>query len=136
MNHCLLSHLITSGTSSRDSRNSRKNKRFSGGKNNESRTILGKYELKSPPYILDVIKSGYRLPLTSKPTPFLAKNNASSFRHKEFVTDSIQKLLKNNCISEVKTAPTCVADKSKLRLVIDLRHVNKLIDLKSFKYDN
>ena len=32
--------------------------------------------------------------------------------------------------------PLTVADKSKLRLVIDLRHVKKYIDLKSFKYDN
>ena len=32
--------------------------------------------------------------------------------------------------------PLTVAEKPKLRLCIDLRHVNKYIDLKKFKYDS
>ena len=42
---------------------------------------------------------------------------------------------------EIKTAPYCVnplavATQSKLRLVIDLRHVNKYVKQNSFKYEN
>ena len=54
---------------------------------------------------------------------------------------SIEDLLKNNCIKELDYAPHCVnpltvADKSKLRLVIDLRHVNNYEVKKKFKYEN
>lgn len=95
----------------------------------------------SPPFIVDIVKNGYRLPFISTPPPFFAKNNKSSEENHAFVTESITKLLENKCKVEIKTAPYCVnplavATQSKLRLVIDLRHVNKYVKQNSFKYEN
>ena len=100
-----------------------------------------KKELQSPPFIIDIVKNGYKLPFVSTPPPFYAKNNKSSLENQTFVTESITNLLQNKCIIETKTAPYCVnpltvATKSKLRLVIDLRHVNKYVQKNNFKYDN
>ena len=98
-------------------------------------------EIKACPFVLDIVKNGYKLDFTSEPPMYFAENNKSSFRHKKFVETSIEDLLKNNCIKELDYAPHCVnpltvADKSKLRLVIDLRHVNNYEVKKKFKYEN
>lgn len=91
--------------------------------------------------MLDIIKNGYKLPFNNTPPPFYAKNNASSLKNKEFVEQSINKLLLDGRIKEVKEPPFCVnpltvAEKhSKLRLVIDLRHINSYIDPPQFKYE-
>ena len=50
-------------------------------------------------------------------------------------------MLKNDCIKECEKVPHCVnplsvAEKPKLRLVIDLRHLNKFAITKKFKYEN
>ena len=72
----------------------------------------------------------------------MQKNNASSLKNKDFVAESIYKLLSDDRIKEVKEPPFCVnpltvAEKnSKLRLVIDLRHVNSFIDPPKFKYED
>ena len=52
--------------------------------------------------------------------------------HTEFVVKAIGELLCNNCIVEHDFQPYCVnpltvAEGKKLRLVIDLRHVNALV---------
>ena len=90
---------------------------------------------------LSMIKHGYHLPFKRKPSPFIAKNNASSLRHKDFVEDSIKELLVNRCIEQVDTASYCcnpltVAEGEKLRLVLDLRHVNECLEVEKFKYEN
>lgn len=88
-------------------------------------------KLKAPPWIMEVVKHGYSIPFKSHPSPFFARNNKSSLNNKSFVADSINKLLINKCIKEVTNIPYCVnpltvAERnSKLRLVLDLRHVNK-----------
>ena len=88
-----------------------------------------------------MVKNGYELPFTTTPPKFWAKNNASSLRNKNFVEESIVELLKNNCIEEVSEAPYCVnpltvAEGEKLRLVLDLRHVNRYLKMQKFKYEN
>ena len=98
-------------------------------------------ELETSPYVLGIIKNGYRLPLKKLPTKFFAKNNASALKHKKFVEKSIQELLLQGCIEEVQEIPHCcnpltVAEGNKLRLVLDLRHVNKSLDYPKFKYEN
>lgn len=99
-------------------------------------------KLKAPPSIMDIIKHGYSIPFKSKPLPFFAHNNKSSLKNKSFVTESIEKLLINKCIKEVTTVPYCVnpltvADhNSKLRLVLDLRHVNKHVQVVKFRYED
>ena len=54
---------------------------------------------------------------------------------------SIETLLREGCIKEVTEIPYCcnpltVAEGKKLRLVLDLRHVNEYLDFPKFKYEN
>ena len=98
-------------------------------------------DLKASPYVLNILKNGYYLPLKQDPPSFLAKNNSSSLKHKEFVSSSISELLEKGCIEEVSEIPYCsnpltVAEGEKLRLVLDLRHVNKYLNVTKFKYEN
>ena len=85
-------------------------------------------------------RNGYILPLKSVPPPFHGENNKTSFRHEGFVQGAINELLKGGLVVEVGEPPHCcnpltVSEKGgKLRLVIDLRHVNQFIDSKTFKY--
>ena len=69
------------------------------------------------------------------------KNNKSSLRNKKFVEEAIADLLKFGCIEETKERPFCcnpltVAKGEKLRLVLDLRHVNQYVTPNKFKYEN
>jgi len=98
-------------------------------------------QLDASPFVLNIVDNGYYLPLKSEPPPFRARNNASSLRHRDFVEESINKLLKNNCIGETCEVPyvcnpSTVAEGSKLRLVLDLKHVNEYLNVQKFKYEN
>ena len=92
-------------------------------------------------YILRVITNGYVLPLTSLPASKILKNNRSSLKHPQFVRASIDDLLASGAIFETKTKPfvinpLTVSDKNnKLRLVLDLRHINKFIVLGRFRFE-
>ena len=68
-------------------------------------------------------------------------NNRSAFQHPDFVTQAISELLGNCCIVEHSVPPFCVnplsvAKGKKLRLVIDLRHVNSFLVRFNFKYED
>ena len=104
--------------------------------------LFWKNELQASEFILNTIKNGYTIPFVYNPSPFFAKNNNSSLKHTWFVEEAIQSLLEKGCISETEQMPTCcnpltVATKnSKLRLVLDLRHVNQCVNLQKFKYED
>ena len=103
--------------------------------------LFWKKELKASSFVLNVISEGYLLPLSREPNRFFAKNNQSSLKYKQSVSDAINKLLAEGLIEEVSAASYCcnpltVADKGKLRLVLDLRHVNDCIIPKPFKYED
>ena len=91
---------------------------------------------------MSIITNGYRLPfMQSPPPPVFEKNNASSLRHKQFVEESIKQLQDSGCVKEVFQIPHCVnpltvAEGKKLRLVLDLRNVNKHLNITKFKYEN
>eukprot|EP00111_Clytia_hemisphaerica_P013786 TCONS_00040574-protein len=99
-------------------------------------------DLKASNFALNIVHEGYKIPFESEPPKFFAKNNASSLKNRTFVTDSITQLLKDDCIKKVDEPPHCVnpltvaEGNSKLRLVLDLRHVNRYIKPKKFKYEN
>ena len=100
-----------------------------------------KNELKPSYFVENIINNGYIMPFTSIPSPFYASNNKSSLRHPQFVSQAITELLENNCVEELKQKPYCcnpltVAEGKKLRLVLDLRHVNKHIKHNKFRYEN
>ena len=98
--------------------------------------------LKAPKFVQNIIDNGYRIPLKEPCPPFVARNNASSRNNPQFVKEAIEKLLANGCIEEVDEVPYCcnpltVAGKGeKLRLVLDLRHVNDHLTKHKFPYEN
>ena len=97
--------------------------------------------LKASKFVSSIIEHGYSLPFMEACTPFYAKNNASSLQHRNFVEDAIENLLQTGCIVETEKMPfVCnpltVAEGKKLRLVLDLRHVNQFLEKPTFKYED
>ena len=91
--------------------------------------------------MLDTIRHGYRLPFAEYPPSCFLANNRLAFQHPDFVTQAISELLANGCIVEHSVPPFCVKPLSvtegkKLRLVIDLRHVNSFLVRFKFKYED
>lgn len=104
--------------------------------------LFWKNDLKASQYILDIITDGYVIPLIQHPPSFYAKNNKSSLKHQNFVDEAIHNLLQNNCIEELTSRPYCcnpltvAENNTKLRLVLDLRHVNEFVKYTKFKYED
>ena len=98
--------------------------------------------MKASKFIISVIENGYKIPFVAEPPPFAAKNNKSSLDHQPFVDKALKDLILNGCIQAVEEEPYCcnsltVAGKAeKLRLVLDLRHVNTYVHLKSFRHED
>ena len=97
--------------------------------------------LESSQFVTCMIREGYRLPFSEYPSCCFLKNNRSAFKHPNFVVEAIEELLFNNCIVEQEfpphyVIPLTVAEGKKLRLVIDLRHVNAFISKVKFKYED
>ena len=98
-------------------------------------------ELKASSFVLDIIRGGYVIPFTKLPPVFYAKNNQSAMKNATFVEEAIETLLESQFITEISGPAHCcnplsVSEKGKLRLVLDLRHVNQFIALKSFRYED
>ena len=92
-------------------------------------------------FVLRSIREGYRIPFSCYPVPCYLKNNKYSLSHSQFVRDAISELLSNGCIIEQNFPPFCVnpltvAEGKKLRLVLDLRHVNSYLVKLKFKYED
>jgi len=94
-------------------------------------------------WVLDIIREGYKIPFVSTPMSAFSGNNKSAFEETEFVTDSITKLLKNGSVKEVKNKPYIVNPLSvaknscgKLRLILDLRYVNRHVFKETVKFDD
>ena len=97
--------------------------------------------LEASEFVLNIIREGYRLPFSEYPSKCCLRNNLSARRHGEFVAQAIIELLDNDCIVEHRNPPYCVnpltvAEGKKLRLVIDLRHVNEYLVKPNFKYED
>ena len=97
--------------------------------------------LSASKFVLNIIDNGLRLPFAEPCPPFAAKNNASSRNNRAFVEEAIQKLVRQKCVKEVEQQPFCcnpltVAKGKKLRLVLDLRHVNAFLRKFKFRYEN
>lgn len=92
--------------------------------------------------VLEVIKCGYKLPFHTIPVTENLKNNKSALQHVQFVSEEILSLLKKGCITEVSEKPhvinplTVAGNKSKLRLVLDCRHINPHLYKLKFKYED
>ena len=75
------------------------------------------------------------------PDPFSQSNHISSLVHKSFVTEAVTELLANQCINRVTEKPYICSPLSvvenaegKLRLVLNLRYLNRFLYQAKFKY--
>ena len=96
--------------------------------------------LNSPLFVRGILSQGYVIPFISLPPPVILKNNRSSLSHPTFVADAIMKLLDTGSIVEHDVPPhvvnpLTVSEGKKLRLVLDLRHVNPFTYVSKFKYE-
>jgi hypothetical protein len=94
-------------------------------------------------YIVDVIKHGYRLPLTSLPQPEWLNNNKSARDNPDFVDSEVKKLLLSGVLIELKNKPmvinaltVAINAQGKKRLVLDLRQINPLLNVHRYKYED
>ena len=100
-----------------------------------------KNELKPALFVQNIIDNGYIMPFITITPSLYAPNNKSNLMNSRFVFQAILKLLKSNCIEKIDQKPYCcnplaVAESKKLRLVLDLRHVNSFIKRNKFRYEN
>ena len=87
------------------------------------------------------MNEGYSLPFAQLPPAVFLRNNRSAFRNSEFVGAAILELLEQGLIIEVNSPPRCinplsVAEGKKLRLVLDLREVNRYLVKCNFRYED
>ena len=86
-------------------------------------------EIGANDFIVDVIENGYKMPFLTLPNQIELDNNKLTRGNPGFVTDEINKLLEKGCISLVTDKPhvinplTVANNGSKLRLVLDVRHI-------------
>ena len=93
--------------------------------------------------ILCIIQSGYIIPFYNFPPTAFLSNNRSALLEKEFVSAEIKALLDKHCVSKVSTPPTVINPLSvshqregKLRLILDLRHVNEYVMKQTLKLED
>ena len=95
-------------------------------------------------YILGVIENDYKLPLACFPAKFFFNNHKSALDNKVCVCETIEQLLLAGSAIEVKRhevhicSPLGVVPKKngKLRLILDLRYLNKHLVKHKFKFED
>ena len=94
-------------------------------------------------FVLRVIRHGYVLPFTKLPVAYAKKNHASVGEYTSFVEESVLGLKERGCINEVCASdievcsPLGVVDNGKkLRLILDLRYLNKHLATFKFKLED
>ena len=92
-------------------------------------------------YVLSVIRKGYVIPIKGEVKGVFLKNNRSSRSNPEFVQKSIDELLDTGAVRECDSPPMVVNPltvsnkNNKLRLVIDMRHINNDLVKTKCKYE-
>ena len=106
----------------------------------KAHSIFWLSQLDCPDFVRNIISQGYCLPFSQLPEPIQLRNNRSALLHPDFVEKAITQLLEHGCVKRLIDPPTCVnpltvAIGKKLRLVIDLRHVNSCLVKPKFHYE-
>ena len=93
-------------------------------------------------FILDMIYEGYTIPLLHEPKSVFLNNNKSANVHTICVENAISELISDGLVREVSSAPhvvnpltVAVNGKDKVRLILDLRHVNKQVVQCKIKFE-
>ena len=98
-------------------------------------------KFQTPPHILNIVNNGYTIPLTKLPPRRWLPNNKTSREEPQFVQREIDDLITKGAVVEVDSPPhvtnplTVSRKNDKLRLVLDLRHVNPYVYLKKCKIE-
>ena len=100
--------------------------------------------IRASSFVLSVIESGYKLPFVSIPVKFFFSNHKSAVDNRAFVCEAIEQLLLAGSAVEVKRdqvhvcSPLGVVPKKngKLRLILDLRFLNKHLAKRKFKFED
>jgi hypothetical protein len=96
-------------------------------------------------FVLSIISTGYQLPWISGPpsSPHFQQNHPSAFEFASFTTEAVQQLVATGAALPVSFRPFVVSPMGvvpkgidKLRLILDLRFINSLIQVPSFKYES
>ena len=88
-----------------------------------------------------IMREGYTIPLLTCPPPANLRNNLSSRSKPAFVQHEIDKLLLSGAIKETTVPPyvvnplTVASKNDKLRLVLDLRHINQYVKVDKCKLE-
>lgn len=100
-------------------------------------------DIGAPETVLRWISDGVELPFSAEPEPFEISNRPLSFEYKQFVDSEISKLVLSGVIEHVQQRPHCVSPlgvipkkNGKLRLITDLRELNKSCEPDSFKNED
>ena len=110
-----------------------------------SKHIYAWEQIDTPEHLRTWIKEGVSIPFISSPVPCRFENRVANSEQKQFVNKKISELLTNGYISEVKNAPTCISpiscatkknSEEKFRLISDMRHVNKYINVPKVRYED
>ena len=91
-------------------------------------------ELNPAPWIIDYIKTGYKLPLKTIPDSYCSANQRSALENKKFVSLALVELESNRCIERIPQKPyicsplSVVSNSSgRQRLVINLQYLNQFL---------
>ena len=81
----------------------------------------------APPFVLDIINGGYKIPFMTAPPRYKFRNNASARKEPDFVTEAVLGLLHDNRVEELDAAPeiinllsVSVQNTGKKRLILNL----------------
>ena len=100
--------------------------------------------INTPPFIIECIREGYKIPFYLPPQTAEFKNNSSALKHSDFVQSSILELLSSGRVCRVSKSslrvvnPLSVSVQScgKKRLILDLRYVNQHIFKQRVKFED
>ena len=86
---------------------------------------------------------GYKIPFFQLPRPFAKRNNTSARENSDFVSQTVNNLLRLDLIEELACKPHIINPLSvstrrsgRQRLILDLRHVNQFIYKQKFKCED
>ena len=96
-------------------------------------------KIDAPNFVLSVIQEGNKIPFIEIPPVAYLRNK----RHKDFVQQAISELLQCNRVIKANSMPhvvnplsVSVQPSGKLRLILDLRHVNNYVRKQNIKYED
>jgi hypothetical protein len=100
-------------------------------------------DINAPAHVLDWISNGVKIPFRETPCDFHLPNRSFSFGHGEFVAEELDALVKSGAIIKQNHPPKCISPigvvpkrGGKLRLIVDLRGINRHCEVPKFQYDD